>query len=134
MGLFKQIKDSKTLLAATPGIFEQANQMGESAKAMQVAQEGDLARMQAALAEQQAAVGPTMTEAQSAPISGVDLTTYAWVVKQIAPLGYDQSLLPGFAAQRGVSAADWQTAMDGWAIRIEDPAVAASFRRLYDAS
>lgn len=67
-------------------------------------------------------------------IAGVDLATYAWVVKQIAPLGYDQSLLPGIAAQRNITAADWRAAMDGWALRIEDPVVASDFRRLYDSS
>ncbi len=75
-----------------------------------------------------------MSEANSAPIAGVDLPTYAWVLKQIAPLGYDQTLLPEFAARRGIPPEDWQRAMDGWAIRLDDPAVAGVFRQLYDDS
>ena len=75
-----------------------------------------------------------MGDASVEPIAGVDLATYAWVVKQVAPLGYDQSLLTDFAAQRGIDPAAWQAAMHGWALRLDDTAVAEVFRRLYDAS
>jgi hypothetical protein len=76
----------------------------------------------------------TLSEQQRAPIAGVDLATYAWVLKQIADLGYDHSLLPQFAALRGIESTDWQAAMDGWSLRLGDPTVAAAFRRLYDDS
>jgi hypothetical protein len=77
---------------------------------------------------------PAMSDASSTPIAGVDLATYAWVVKQIARFGFDHSLLPGFAAQRGIAATDWQAAIDGWSMRLGDPGVASSFRTFYDAS
>ena len=54
--------------------------------------------------------------------------------KAIAPLGYDQSLLPGLAAAHGVAPAAWQEAHDGWNARIQaEPEVARAFSDLYRA-
>jgi hypothetical protein len=130
MGIFKQLKDLNKAVAAAPGLIEQAQQLGANAQAMQQA---NAAQAGQAMAFQQQVAQPVNAELL-APIAGVDLATYAWVVKQIAPLGYDQSLLPGFAAQRGIGAQQWQQAMDGWGARINDPALAREFRRHYDAS
>jgi hypothetical protein len=133
MGIFKQFKDLNKGLAAAPGLIEQAQQLGASAQAMQQANAAHAAQAAQAMAFQQQVAQPVNADLL-APIAGVDLPTYAWVVKQIAPLGYDQSLLPGFAAQRGIGAQQWQQAMDGWGARINDPALAREFRRHYDAS
>jgi hypothetical protein len=133
MGLFKQMKDMKQAVAAAPGMIEQAQQLGASAQALQQAQQAHLAQAGQAMAFQQQVAQP-VDAALLAPIVGVDLPTYAWVVKQIAAHGYNQALLPSFAAQKGISASDWQAAMDGWGERINDPALAREFRRHYDAS
>jgi len=130
MGLFKQMKDMKQAVAAAPGMIEQAQQLAANA---QVYQQAHLAQAGQAMAFQQQVAQP-VDAGQLAPIAGVDLPTYAWVVKQIAAHGYNQALLPSFAAQKGISASDWQAAMDGWGERINDPALAREFRRHYDAS
>lgn len=130
MGLFKGIKDMKQAVAAAPGMIEQVQQLGANAQAYQQAH---LAQAGQAMAFQQQVAQP-VDAAQLAPIVGVDLPTYAWVVKQIAAHGYNQALLPSFAAQKGISGTDWQAAMDGWGERINDPALAREFRRHYDAS
>jgi hypothetical protein len=69
-----------------------------------------------------------------APIAGVDIAAYGWVTKRIAAHSYDQNLLVGFAAQRGIAAEAWQEAAAGWAVRMTNPVVASEFRRHYDAS
>jgi len=130
MGLFKQMKDMKQAVAAAPGMIEQAQQLAANA---QVYQQAHLAQAGQAMAFQQQVAQP-VDAGQLVPIAGVDLPTYAWVVKQIAAHGYNQALLPSFAAQKGISASDWQAAMDGWGERINDPALAREFRRHYDAS
>jgi hypothetical protein len=134
VGLFKQMKDMKDMVAAAPDMIAQAQQMGQSAQGMQA---NLMAQQQAvmgqAVAHQQAAAGNLAAQAGNLePIAGVDLATYAKVVKAIAPLGYDQSLLPGIAASHGIGGADWQTAHDGWNARIQgDPAVARAFSDAY---
>ena len=56
-------------------------------------------------------------------------------MKAIAPLNYDQSLLPGIAASNGVDAASWTQAHDGWNARIKsDPGVASAFSAAYQAA
>lgn len=133
MGLFKQLKDMKNAVAEAPGIVSQAQQMAVSAQAFGQAQQSQAQQMAQAMAFQQQVAQQANPELL-VPIAGVDLPTYAWVVKQIAPRNYDQSLLPSFAAQRGIAESDWKTAMDGWALRMNDPALAAEFRRHYDAA
>lgn len=68
------------------------------------------------------------------PIAGVDIGTYARIVKAIAPYNYDQSLLPGIAAEVGVDAERWTEAHDGWNRRIQhDAVVARAFNDHYRA-
>jgi hypothetical protein len=67
-------------------------------------------------------------------IAGVELGVYAQIVKAIAPHNYDQSLLPGIAADAGVDADAWRQAHAGWNERIQnDPAVARAFNDHYRA-
>ena len=75
-----------------------------------------------------------LSAVQAAPIAGVDLATYAWVVKQVVPIGFDRSLLPGIAARRGIGPTSWKSAMDGWVLRLQEPTVAAAFRHHYCGS
>lgn len=131
MGLFKQMKDMKTMVDAAPGLIQQSQAMAAQAQAYQ-AQAVQAAQFQAA---QAAAVPAAIDPAALAPINGVDLPTYAWVSKRVADAGYDQSVAPGFAAQRGIAAADWTAAVDGWATRMQAvPALGREFRRHFDAA
>ncbi len=134
MGLFKQIKDAKQAVSAMPDMVQQAQQM--AANAQQITAQGmaqQQAVMQQALAHQAAAAGQLAPQPGGLdPIAGVDLTTYARIVKSIAPHGYDQSLLPGIAASQGIDGASWQQAHDGWNQRIQAaPAVARAFNDAY---
>ena len=133
MGLFKQMKDMKDVVAAAPGMVEQSQQMAANAQAMQAQM---MAQQQAAMAQaaaaQQAAGANAAASGSLEPIAGVGLELYAQIVKAIAPLGYDQSALPGIAASRGVDGASWQQAHDGWNARIQgEPAVAKAFSDVY---
>jgi hypothetical protein len=68
------------------------------------------------------------------PIAGVTLEQYVRVVKAIAPLGDDPSLLKRIAASQGLDGPTWQRAHAGWNERIQsDPAVARAFSGAYRA-
>lgn len=126
MGLFKQMKDMKQMVSAAPDLVEQAMKMAGDAGQLQ-AQAAQAAQYQAAAAGQLPAADGSLD-----PISGVDLRTYATVIKGIAAYQYDQSKLPGIAASHGIPADAWQAAHDGWNARIQnEPAVAGAFSRLY---
>ena len=116
MGLFKQMKDMKDAVKAAPGLVDQAQQMAATAQQYQaqaMAQQQSV--MGQAVAHQMAASGQLQPQAGGLDaIAGVDITLYATIVKAIAPLGYDQSLLPGIAASHGVAADAWRAAHDGW--------------------
>lgn len=109
------------------GLFKKSREMTEQLMAQQQAVVGQ------AMAHQAAAAGTLAPQAGGLdPIAGVDLGTYARIVKAIAPHNYDQSLLPGIAAQHGIDASSWQNAHDGWNARIQnDPAVARAFNDHY---
>lgn len=131
MGLFKQMKDMKATVAAAPALIQQGQQMAMSAASMQQAYAG---QMQQAMTYQAAAAQPLSADVLT-PICGVDLPTYAWVAKQLASVGYDQSQAPAFAATKGISSADWDTAANGWSSRMQQvPALGQEFRRHYDAA
>lgn len=124
MGLFKQFKDMKETVAAAPEMIEQAQQMQANAQQMQAAQ---VAATAAAEASSMAAAGPDFE-----PIAGVSLELYAEISKGLAAFNYDQTKAPEIAASKGVSAEDWQTAMDGWNARMTaNPGVAKRFNGLY---
>ncbi|MBI4897760.1 MAG: hypothetical protein HY827_05275 [Actinobacteria bacterium] len=131
MGLFKQMKDMKNVVEQAPDMVAQAQQMGAQAQEMAAAQQ---AAAQQAMAQQQA----TAAAAQQAgtpdfePVSGVSLEQYAEVSKELAAQGGDQSKAAEIAASKGISADDWQTAVDGWNQRMQtNPAVGQRFNALY---
>ena len=131
MGFMKQMKDLKATVAAAPTMIQQSQEMAANAQAMQVAYAG---QMQQAAQFQAATAQPLPTSALEA-IHGVDLATYAWVSKQVALAGYDQTVATGAAAQRGIGAGQWQAAAEGWATRMTSvPGLGTEFRRLYDAA
>lgn len=130
MGLFKGMKDMKEMAAAAPGLIESAQKAAEQAQANAAAmqQAGGQGYVDAVNV---AAHGEPTAEALE-PIAGVDLETYAKVVKGIAAHGNDASKLPEVASSHGISAADWETAQAGWGARIQaDRAVGTRFNQLY---
>jgi hypothetical protein len=137
MGVFRQMKDMKDMVAAAPEMVAQARQIGAQAQEMAAAQ-------QAALQAQQAAAWQAQAQAYQAPgsfaqdgpeyepIAGVSLEQYARVSKGVAAFGYDQAKLPEVAASHGIAAMDWADAFAGWNQRIKaNPAVAKQFNLLY---
>lgn len=133
MGIFKQMKDLKDMATAAPEMMGQAQRMAEQAQQMSAqAAAQQQAAQQAAQQQAPAQAAPPAVASES--IAGVDLALYATIVKAIAPLGYDQSLLPGLAAANGVAPAAWQEAHEGWNARIQaEPEVARAFSDLYRA-
>jgi hypothetical protein len=134
--MFKQMKDAKKAVEAAPGILEQSMQMADQAQQMAAAQ-------QAALQQQQQMAAQTAMPGQPAvsagpdfePIAGVSLELFAEVCKGLAAHGYDQSKAAEIAATKGVSADNWQQALDGWNVRVKgNPAVAQRFNLAYQAS
>ena len=116
MGLFKQVKQMKGT-----AIGEQAQQ---------------LAGVQQAAAHAHGvavfAAAPAGAPADYAPIAEVSIELYVDIAKGLATVGYDQSKGPEIAAQHGVSAERWETAVAGWNDRIRtSPDVATRFNALY---
>jgi hypothetical protein len=130
MGLFKSIKDMKDMTAAAPGLVESATRLGAQAQAQAAAMQ-QLGAQGYVDGVNAASYGEPTPEALE-PIAGVDLETYATVVKGIAAFGYDAARLPEVAATHGIGAEDWSTAQTGWGERIQaDRALGARFNLLY---
>lgn len=132
MGLFKNVKQMKEAVAGAPDLVQQAQQLQAAAGQAQAA-----ALQQQAMA---AGAGPAMappatatpSEADLAPIAGVTLELYAEISKSLAEVSYDLAKAPELAGARGIAAADWQVAVEGWNQRMQaSPAVAQQFNRLY---
>ena len=69
------------------------------------------------------------------PIEGVTLDCYAAIVRGIAAYNYDQSMLPGIAAEHGIDADAWRRVHEGWNGRIQqDAAVARRFSDIYHSA
>ena len=139
MGMFKDlkkgVKDLKTTVAAAPAMLDQAQMMQANAKAMQATMEQQMFTA-TAVQQQMAASAPVVAGADGSgdlePIAGVSLETYAEVSRGLAAFDYDQSKAVEIAAQRGIDAAAWQQALEGWNLRITaNRAVAQRFNRLY---
>ena len=114
MGLFKQMKDMKTMVNAAPAMVDQS--MALAAQAQQMG------------AAQQAAAGPVGSmpapidpnDPMLAPIAGVDLARYAQVSKAIAHYGLrTQDQIDEYLTRAGHTPADWQAASDGWNARFK---------------
>jgi hypothetical protein len=136
VGMFKQIKDAKKAVEATPGLVDQAMQMGAQAQEMAAAQQA--AAQQAAAqqaAAQQAVQAGAATGPDFEPIAGVSLELFAEVCKGLAAHGYDQSKAAEIAAAKGIDGERWQQALDGWNARVKaNPAVAQQFNVHYQGS
>jgi hypothetical protein len=141
VGIFKQMKDMKDMVNATPGLVEQARQIGAQAQQMAEAQRA-AAHAQVAQAQmaqyggqpggfgQPAPAGPDFE-----PIEGVSLDQFASVTKAVAAYNYDGSRLPEIAESQGIPGYAWETACNGWNERIKsNPAVAQRYNQLWRAS
>ena len=129
MGLFKQMKDMKNMVAEAPAALDQANQLAANAQVMAAQQQA--AATQAATA-QQAAVAVAAAGPDFEPISGVSLELYAEISRDLATVNYDQAQAPALANAKGVVSADWEAALVGWNARMQtNPAVSQCFNALY---
>ena len=127
MGMFKQMKDMRTMVQAAPDLVRSAQAAGAEAQRL-----GEAMQAQQMAAVQAAATPAPVAAADLEPIAGVSLDRYAEVSRGLAAHGYDASMAVEVAAGFGIPAADWQAAMDGWNARIAaTPAVAAAFNRAY---
>lgn len=133
MGLFKQMKDMKTLVAAAPELIQAANEAGTQAQQLAALQAQQVQQAQAAAAAAAPAPGaPAPSAADLEPIAGVTLERYAEVSRGLAAHGYDVAKAPQVAAGFGISAEDWAAAQDGWNARMAaSPAVGRAFNDAY---
>ena len=134
MGFFKGIKDMKEMVAAAPGMVEQAQVMSAQAQQLQYAQQQQaFAQQQQVMAAAQAAgAAPVASGDILAPIAGVTVEQYVAIAKGIAAYNYDQNMLPTLAAQRGIDRASWDQAAAGFNARVvSSPAFAQHFNTLY---
>ena len=134
MGMFKRMKDMRDMVEAAPGMVAQAQQLSAQAQQMAAAQQAAYQAQSAqAFGAQQSGGFAEGTDLD--PIAGVSMEQFVSVSKGVAAFGYDPSKLPEIAASQGISAADWQTAHQGWNERIKrNRAVAKRFNQLYRAA
>jgi hypothetical protein len=142
MGMMKRMKDMRDMVNAAPDMIRQAQEMGAQAQQMGAQAQQYAAAQQAAaqahLAAQQggfAQPGAAPTGPDFEPIAGVSLEQFAAISKGVAAYNYDASKLADVAAEKGVDAASWESAHNGWNERIKaNPAVAQRFNVLYRAA
>jgi hypothetical protein len=143
MGMLKRMKDMRDMVQAAPGMVTQAQQLGAQAQEYAAAQQ---AAMQAQYGQakpgqnpygQPAGVAPgaAATGPGFEPIAGISLEQFVAVSKGVAAFDYDQDMLPEVAATKGIPAATWDIASQGWNERIHaNPAVAQRFNKIYRES
>jgi hypothetical protein len=144
MGMFKQVKQMKEAVAGAPALIEQAQELQAAALGQQAAAQQLAAQHQAAAAAAGvpaggigAGIAPApapgaLSDADLAPIGGVSLDLYVELSRELGARGYTLEQAPALAAERGIAAADWHAAVDGWNGRMgANPAVALEFNRLY---
>ncbi len=124
MGLFKQMKQMKEAVAEAPDLVRSSMEMQE---AMQAAPPPGAAVGSAP----GAAAGGTALDDET--ISNVSLARYAEICRVGTERGItDLAGVAAVAAEHGVAAADWNTAMNGWNARFaSDTAAAMRFNALW---
>ncbi|MCB0971999.1 MAG: hypothetical protein KDA97_10875 [Acidimicrobiales bacterium] len=125
MGLFKQMKDMKNVVAEAPGMVQQANEMAANAQQM--------AAQQQAAAAQQSAAAEAGTGPDFEPVNGLSLEIYAEIARTLNAEGTtDQNRARQLAEARGISGADWDAAVAEWTARMtRNHAVGKRFNSLY---
>jgi hypothetical protein len=126
MGLLKDFKDMKNMVAAAPDMIDEAQKMAANAQVMAAQQQQAAAAM---MAQQQTAAAAPGVGPDFDPVAGVSLELYTEVAKGLAEYNYDQSMAVKIA---GMAADTWQTASDTWNARMKsNAAVAQRFNALY---
>jgi hypothetical protein len=140
MGLFKQMKQMKEVVAEAPELIAQAQALGSQAQQLQAAQMAPAGTL--ANAQQMAAAGAlpgttagVVDAAALEPIAGRSLEVFAQLSKAIAVRGLDKAGADAFVQTQGISASDYQAMCDGWAERFRgNTALAVHFGNLYQAA
>ena len=124
MGLFKQMKQMKDVMAEAPDLVRSSMEMQQAMQA---------APPPAAGAAPGGAAGGPATALDDETIGNVSLARYA----EICRIGTERGVtdLPGVAAvaaEHGVNANDWDVAVNGWNARFaHDTAAAMRFNALW---
>ena len=122
MGLFKQMKQMKGVVAEAPDMIKNAQAM----------QESQMAAAQAQAQASQGAAAAAVSGADGEPIAGVSLELYADISRELNARGGDQAQAPIIAKEHGVDAESWDAAVAGWNARMQsNPAVGTRFGELY---
>ncbi len=122
MGLFKQLKQMKGVVAEAPDLIRNAQAMQQSQAAVARAQAEAVRQESATLA-----AGPA-----GEPIAGVSLELYAEVSRKVTARGGDPAAAATIAREHGIDGAAWDTASAGWNERMRSvPAIAARFNELW---
>jgi hypothetical protein len=130
--MFKQLRDVKDNLAMAPDMIAQGQALAANAEALAMAQQQQVAAAQAAYVQSSTAAAATAVPADLEAIAGVSLELYAEISRSLAEVGYDTSQSHEMAARKGVSAAAWDAAVEGWNARMRsNPAVGQRFNALY---
>jgi hypothetical protein len=125
----KDFKDMKNMVAAAPGMVDEAQKMAANAQAMAAQQQQAAAAM---AAQQQAAVAAAAVGPDFEPVAGVTLEQFAEVAKGLAEYNYDQNMAVQVAGMKGIAPDAWRTGSEAWNERIKaNPAVAQRFNALY---
>lgn len=132
--MFKQLRETKNMLAQAPGMIAQGQEMAANAQALAAVQAQQVAAAQAAYSQAVVAEAQVATPGDFEPIAGVGIELYAEISRSFAEVNYDMTQAHALAARKGVSAANWDAASEGWAARIRsNPAVGQRFNSLYTA-
>ena len=121
MGFMKQMKDMRQVVAAAPGLINQANALGAQAAQLQAMQAGTT-------------IAPG--DPRLAPIAGVTLERYAEVAKAIQNAqARTTEAMAAVVAAKGLSQEVWDAAYEGWNARMKgDMQLATQFGHLFQAS
>jgi hypothetical protein len=122
MGIFKQFKQMKDVVAETPDLIRNAQAMQES--------QIEVAQAHADTAERTIAAAVAGTEGE--PIMGVSLALYAEISREVWSRGGEQSLALIVAKQHRIDDQSWGIAVAGWNDRLRaSTALAARFNQLW---
>jgi hypothetical protein len=135
MGLFKQLKDMKNVVAAAPGMVSQVQQTSAAAQAYAAQQQaayGATGYTAANAFGAPVATGIAADDPRLAPIAGVDLAMYARVSKAASQEGLNADGLILKAQSFGIAADAWQEAATGWPARMRgDTQLAVHYGNLF---
>jgi hypothetical protein len=132
MGLFKQMKDMKNMVAAAPEMITNAQALAGQAQQLQHAQ---MAAMQAGTMPGMPGVGTPPDAAKLTPIAGVSIALYAQLSKTIGEQRLDADGITRLMTTQGLTYAQWDDAYAGWNERFKaDMALSSHFAMLFQQS